>query len=126
VIRQLICLWDFLTISRNTKLLRLLPQGFTATATVQVAGRGRGSHVWISPAGSLLFSTVVKHPMDKIQSAPVVFIQYLSAMAVVKGIKSYAKGYENLPIKMKWPNDICKCRILINDLSNSDKFRRRP
>lgn len=28
-------------------------------------------------------------------------------MAVVKGIKSYAKGYENLPVKMKWPNDIC-------------------
>lgn len=29
-------------------------------------------------------------------------------MAVVKGIKSYAKGYEKLPVKLKWPNDICK------------------
>lgn len=100
--------FDFLLIlHRNTQLLRRLPHGFTATATVQVAGRGRGSNVWISPAGSLIFSTVVRHPIEKIQSAPVVFIQYLSAMAVVKGIKSYAKGYENLPVKMKWPNDIC-------------------
>ncbi|KAJ5112359.1 hypothetical protein N7532_000404 [Penicillium argentinense] len=93
-------------LEKNTNLLRLLPQGFTATATVQVAGRGRGSNVWISPAGSLIFSTIVKHPIEKIQSAPVVFIQYLAAMAVVKGIKSYAKGYEKLPVKLKWPNDI--------------------
>jgi Biotin-(acetyl-CoA carboxylase) ligase len=42
------------------------------------------------------------------QSAPIVFIQYLAAMAVVKGIKSYDKGYENMPVKLKWPNDICE------------------
>jgi hypothetical protein len=46
--------------------------------------------------------------MEKMQSAPIVFIQYLAAMAVVKGIKTYDKGYEQLPIKMKWPNDVCK------------------
>ncbi|OOQ82349.1 biotin apo-protein ligase [Penicillium brasilianum] len=121
---------------KNTQLLRRLPNGFTATATVQVAGRGRGSNVWISPAGSLIFSTVVRHPIEKIQSAPVVFIQYLSAMAVVKGIKSYAKGYENLPVKLKWPNDIYAldpedpeqkrytkiCGILINSHFMSNEY----
>ena len=55
-----------------------------------------------------MFSTVVRHPMEKMQSAPIVFVQYLAAMAVVKGIKTYDKGYEQLPIKMKWPNDVCK------------------
>ncbi|KAJ5907447.1 hypothetical protein N7495_000129 [Penicillium taxi] len=93
-------------LEKNTKLLSRLPNGFVATATVQIAGRGRGSNVWISPAGSLIFSTVVHHPIEKIQSAPVVFIQYLAAMAVVKGIRSYAKGYDKVPVKMKWPNDI--------------------
>lgn len=93
-------------LEKNTQLLQRLPTGFTATATVQVAGRGRGSNVWVSPAGSLLFSTVVRHPIAKLQSAPVIFIQYLAAMAVVKGIKSYDKGYEQMPVKMKWPNDI--------------------
>lgn len=92
---------------RNTQLLRRLPNGFTATATVQVAGRGRGSNVWVSPAGSLMFSTVIRHPVEKMESAPVVFIQYLAAMAVVKGIKSYDRGYEDMPVKLKWPNDIC-------------------
>jgi biotin--protein ligase len=92
-------------------LLRQLPQGFTATATAQIAGRGRGSNVWVSPAGSLIFSTVVRHPIDKIQSAPVIFLQYLSAMAVVRGIKNYASGYDKIPVKLKWPNDICEFEL---------------
>lgn len=94
--------------SRNPQLVRRLPHGFTATATRQVAGRGRGSNVWVSPSGALMFSTVIRHPVEKIQSSSVVFIQYLAAMAVVKGIKSYDKGYEDMPVKMKWPNDVCK------------------
>ncbi|KAJ5214265.1 hypothetical protein N7449_001434 [Penicillium cf. viridicatum] len=123
-------------LEKNTKLLRQLPQGFTATATAQIAGRGRGSNVWVSPAGSLIFSTVVRHPMDKIQSAPVVFLQYLSAMAVVRGIKNYAKGYEKIPVKLKWPNDIYAldpddpeqkrytkiCGILINSHFMSNEY----
>ncbi|RAH47092.1 biotin--[acetyl-CoA-carboxylase] ligase BPL1 [Aspergillus brunneoviolaceus CBS 621.78] len=93
-------------LEKNPKLLRTLPTGFTATATTQVAGRGRGSNVWVSPAGALIFSTVLRHPMEKIQSAPVVFIQYLAAMAVVQGIKRYDEGYDAMPVKMKWPNDV--------------------
>lgn len=94
-------------LEKNTRLLRVLPQGFTATATVQVAGRGRGSNVWVSPAGSLMFSTVIRHPMAQIQTAPVVFVQYLAAMAIVNGIKSYDGNlYKDMPVKLKWPNDI--------------------
>uniref|UniRef100_A0A093VZ52 Biotin--protein ligase n=1 Tax=Talaromyces marneffei PM1 TaxID=1077442 RepID=A0A093VZ52_TALMA len=123
-------------LEKNTRLLRRLPAGFTMTATVQVAGRGRGSNVWVSPAGALIFSTVVRHPMEKMQSAPIVFIQYLAAMAVVKGIKTYDKGYEQLPIKMKWPNDVYAmdpaepdkqkytkiCGILVNSHYSSEEY----
>ncbi|KAL1955482.1 hypothetical protein VTO42DRAFT_8508 [Malbranchea cinnamomea] len=93
-------------LEKNTQLLRRLPTGFTATATTQVAGRGRGSNVWVSPAGQLMFSVCIRHPMEKVNTAPVVFIQYLAAMAIVQGIKTYAKGYDRIPIKLKWPNDI--------------------
>ena len=96
-----------LTIPRNTKLLSKLPPGFTFTATTQVAGRGRGSNVWVSPAGSLVFSVCMKHPIELGNTAPVVFIQYLAAIAIVEGIQSYDKGYKDLPVKLKWPNDIC-------------------
>ena len=94
-------------LEKNTRFLRELPQGFTATATVQVAGRGRGSNVWVSPAGSLMFSVVIRHPMAKMQTAPVVFVQYLAAMAIVNGIRSYDGNlYKDMPVKLKWPNDI--------------------
>lgn len=103
--------------------MRKLPQGFTASATTQVAGRGRGSNVWVSPAGALIFSTVLRHPIEKLQSSPVVFIQYLAAMAVVQGIKGYDEGYEAMPVKVKWPNDVCefaRMRIVPGRLYDGD------
>ncbi|RDL41805.1 Class II aaRS and biotin synthetase [Venustampulla echinocandica] len=93
-------------LEKNPKLLSHIPEGFTVTATTQVAGRGRGSNVWVSPAGSLIFSVCMKHPMDLSNTAPVVFIQYLAALATVEGIKSYDPGYQETPVKLKWPNDI--------------------
>jgi len=93
-------------LEKNPTLLSKLPQGLTATATTQVAGRGRGNNVWVSPPGSLMFSTLIRHAVDLNTRAPVVFIQYLAALAIVSGIQNYDVGYENLPVRLKWPNDI--------------------
>jgi biotin--protein ligase len=93
-------------LEKNASLLRSLPAGFTMTATTQIAGRGRGGNVWISPPGGLMFSTVLHHSFSLSESAPVVFVQYLAALAIVRGIKFYAPGYDKIPVKLKWPNDI--------------------
>ncbi|CAM1502399.1 Fc.00g043830.m01.CDS01 [Cosmosporella sp. VM-42] len=93
-------------LEKNPKLVAKLPTGFTVTASTQVAGRGRGSNVWVSPAGCLIFSTIINHPAHLAVSRPVVFIQYIAAIAIVEAVQSYDRGYENLPIKLKWPNDI--------------------
>ncbi|RYP80524.1 hypothetical protein DL769_002408 [Monosporascus sp. CRB-8-3] len=93
-------------LEKNYKLLSKLPSGFTLAATTQVAGRGRGSNVWVSPAGSLVMSTVINHPGHLATSRPIVFIQYLAAIAIVEAVKSYDRGYEDLPVRLKWPNDI--------------------
>jgi biotin--protein ligase len=93
-------------LEKNPSLLRSLPNGFTLTATTQIAGRGRGGNVWIAPPGALMFSTVLHHSFTLSQRAPVIFVQYLSALAIVQGIKGYAPGYDKMPVKLKWPNDI--------------------
>ncbi|KAL9130341.1 MAG: hypothetical protein Q9217_001443 [Psora testacea] len=120
-------------LEKNTELLRRLPAGFTATATVQIAGRGRGSNVWVSPAGSLMFSTLVRHPVSVTARAPVIFLQYLAALAIVQGVQTYDIGYQEMPIKLKWPNDIYALDptsktyvkiggILVNSHYNSTEF----
>jgi biotin--protein ligase len=55
-----------------------------------------------------MFSTVIWHPSALGFSAPVVFVQYLAAMAVVQAVTQYARGYDRLRgrLRLKWPNDI--------------------
>ncbi|KAK3347175.1 biotin-protein ligase [Lasiosphaeria hispida] len=93
-------------LEKNHNLLSKLPTGFTLAATTQVAGRGRGSNVWVAPAGSLIMSTVINHAAHHAATRPIVFIQYLAAIAIVEAIQSYDAGYARLPVKLKWPNDI--------------------
>lgn len=69
---------------------------------IKATGRGRNS--WVSQAGAVQFSLVVRHSLS-LQHAPVVFIQYLIALAVVESIRT-RKGYEGVPLRLKWPNDI--------------------
>ncbi|KAK4248049.1 biotin-protein ligase [Corynascus novoguineensis] len=90
----------------NHNLLSKLPTGSTLAATTQVAGRGRGSNVWVAPPGSLIMSTVINHPAHYAATRPIVFIQYLAALAIVEAVKSYDDGYADFPIKIKWPNDV--------------------
>lgn len=99
-------------LEKNLSLLAHLPTGFTLAATTQLAGRGRGTNVWLAPPGCLLFSTVINHPAHLAPSRPVVFVQYLAALAIVEAVRSYDGGggsnsaYSDLPVKLKWPNDV--------------------
>lgn len=99
-------------LEKNPNLLARLPTGFTMAATTQIAGRGRGTNVWLAPPGCTIFSTVVNHPAHLgTTTRPVVFVQYLAAMAVAEAVKSYDHGraagaYADLPVKLKWPNDV--------------------
>lgn len=51
-------------------------------------------------------STVINHPAHYAATRPIVFLQYLAAIATVEAVKSYDDGYADVPIKIKWPNDV--------------------
>lgn len=103
-------------LEKNPSLLAHLPTGLTMAATTQIAGRGRGTNVWLAPPGCLIFSTVVTHPAHLAATRPVVFVQYLAAIAIVEAIRGYdglssgggggGGAYADLPVRLKWPNDV--------------------
>ncbi|GAA5796945.1 hypothetical protein HPULCUR_002323 [Helicostylum pulchrum] len=91
-------------LDKNYNFSQSLPTGLVCLATHQVAGRGRGRNSWVSQADALQFSFIVRHSL-KLNKSPVVFVQYLIALAIVESIRT-RKGYENVPLRLKWPNDI--------------------
>ncbi|KAL7310217.1 biotin holocarboxylase synthetase [Mucor circinelloides] len=91
-------------LDKNYNFAQCLPTGLVCLATNQIAGRGRGRNSWVSQAGALQFSFVVRHGLHLTKS-PVVFVQYLIALSIVESIRT-RKGYEDVPLRLKWPNDI--------------------
>lgn len=90
----------------NFKFLPLIPDGFTITGTIQLLGKGRSGNHWVNPKGVLPVSFLLKIPQSITANSPVVFIQYLGSMAYTQAILEYGEGYDELPVKIKWPNDI--------------------
>lgn len=98
-------------LDKNPRWLPHLPHGFMLNATTQVAGRGRGGNVWINPKGVMAQSVLFR--VEPQNSKSIVTLQYVLGLAVVELIFGYGSldptngvGYEDLPIKLKWPNDI--------------------
>lgn len=90
----------------NYQLLKYLPEGFTIFGSTQVLGKGRSGNHWVNPRGVLAASNLVKLPMSVTQQSPIVFFQYLSAMAYTKAILEYDDRCKMIPVKIKWPNDV--------------------
>lgn len=47
-----------------------------------------------------MFTTVLRHSI-KLSHAPIVFIQYVAAVAIVRGVQTYELSYAELPIRFK-------------------------
>ncbi|KAI5957349.1 BPL1 [Candida jiufengensis] len=100
-------------LDKNPNWLEHLPNGFTLTASTQIAGRGRGGNVWINPRGVLATSILFKVPQSPQASSSIVSLQYLCGLALIEAILGYGSevsgkgiGYEDMPLRLKWPNDI--------------------
>ena len=93
---------------RNPQLLSKLPTPIVSLASYQLAGRGRGSNVWLSPSGSLLFSLLLRVSLFDFAASKLVFIQYLFSLAVAEACRaeSVLGSKDGGRVRLKWPNDI--------------------
>lgn len=99
---------------QNPGWLKQLPHGFTITATTQTAGRGRGGNVWINPRGVMATLVLFRVPPQVANlHQHIVTLQYALGLALIEAILGYGSyedgrgvGYEDMPVRLKWPNDI--------------------
>lgn len=73
--------------------------GMVIISESQLSGRGRKGNRWLSPAGGLWFSVVIKSNLRAIYS---VYFSYAMSLAVCETI---ANNF-NLDAFVKWPNDV--------------------
>lgn len=63
--------------------------------------------MWLSPAGCLQFSLLLRVSTTNIPSSRLVFVQYLFALAVVEACRdNEVLGATGKQVRLKWPNDI--------------------
>jgi biotin--protein ligase len=88
-------------------MLTQLPTPLLSLASHQLAGRGRGNNIWLSPSGCLLFSILLRVSLASFPANKLVFIQYLFALAVVEACREEnVLGKWGEGIRVKWPNDL--------------------
>ncbi len=90
----------------NIHLMGVLPDGFTVYGAIQVCGKGRSGNFWVNPIGMMAVSIFNRMSMEQAQRTPIVFIQYLCSMALIEAIWHYGDGYSEIPVRIKWPNDV--------------------
>lgn len=88
-------------------MLAHLPSPLVSLATYQIAGRGRGGNLWVSPLGCLQFSLRLEVSLAALPASRLVFVQYLVALAVVEAARDEGVlGQWADRVRIKWPNDV--------------------
>ncbi|XP_050714903.1 mucin-5AC-like isoform X5 [Eriocheir sinensis] len=82
-----------------------LVHGLVVIPTQQTHGQGRSGNMWLSPLGCAMFSIQLHLSLSSQLGQHLSFLQHLVAMAVVQAVVTLP-GYADIPLRLKWPNDI--------------------
>jgi BirA family biotin operon repressor/biotin-[acetyl-CoA-carboxylase] ligase len=78
------------------------PEGATVVTEEQTAGRGRLGRTWVAPPGSSLLVSVVLRPPLPVRS--VWLVAALAGVSLAEAVRAVAGA--DLPVGLKWPNDL--------------------
>jgi biotin--protein ligase len=76
-----------------------------AIAKQQIQGVGNNKNEWLSPIGCAMFTVFINLNTNNFPSSRLCLLQYAAAIACVEAV-ILEPGYENVALKIKWPNDI--------------------
>ncbi|XP_022103514.1 biotin--protein ligase-like isoform X2 [Acanthaster planci] len=79
--------------------------GVVTIATRMTQGKGRGGNKWLGPIGCAMFSLHVRIPFGSELADKLPFLQHIASAAVVEAVRSI-EGYQDMDLRLKWPNDI--------------------
>ncbi|XP_077596432.1 biotin--protein ligase isoform X1 [Stigmatopora nigra] len=85
--------------------------GLIVIAAQQSQGRGRGKNAWLSPLGCAMFTVCARVKLSSRLGRKISFLQHLAALAVVEAVRTLP-GYEDIELRLKWPNDIYYSNIM--------------
>ncbi|XP_011695670.1 PREDICTED: biotin--protein ligase isoform X3 [Wasmannia auropunctata] len=102
---RLVIYTDVLTSSMNVINNTQLEHGLTVIPRQQTSGRGRYNNNWLSPIGCAMFTLQVHIPVKSNLGPYISLLQHIAAVALVSAVRSI-KGYEDIDLRIKWPNDI--------------------
>ncbi|KAG5312966.1 BPL1 ligase, partial [Pseudoatta argentina] len=101
---RLVIYADILTSSMHASNARL-QHGLAVIPRQQIYGRGRYNNKWLSPNGCAMFTLQVHISIMSSLGRYVSLLQHVAAVALVSAVRSI-KGYEDINLRIKWPNDI--------------------
>ncbi|XP_059610986.1 uncharacterized protein LOC132257934 [Phlebotomus argentipes] len=83
-----------------------LGHGVVVIPRHQTQGVGRSANQWLSPDGCLMFTVQLCVPLASRLGRRISLVQHLVATAMVSAVHGLGQGYQDLDIRLKWPNDI--------------------
>ncbi|XP_055701269.1 biotin--protein ligase isoform X2 [Phlebotomus papatasi] len=105
-IGRLVIYVPIITSSMNVVNGLNLGHGVVVIPRHQTQGTGRTANQWLSPEGCLMFTVQLNVPLGSRLGQRISLVQHLIATAMISAIHSLGQGYQDLDIRLKWPNDI--------------------
>jgi BirA family transcriptional regulator, biotin operon repressor / biotin---[acetyl-CoA-carboxylase] ligase len=101
--------------STNDELRRLATEGAVGGTVVhadeQTSGRGRMARSWFSPPGNLYMSILLRTGVPAQRTAE---LGFLTAVAVAETVRALVPA--NVPVALKWPNDVLTAEAKISGI----------